>query len=109
MRRACAVIQPSLFEGWSTVIEDARMLGRPLIVSDIPVHREQIETSGTFFEPTNPLSLAHALITMDSSLEPGPDPAREAQARQELDRRYQKSIEGFLRILEIERRSSLHL
>src|SRR5207249_106255 len=37
MRRALAVIQPSFFEGWSTVVEDARSLGKRLILSDIPV------------------------------------------------------------------------
>ena len=28
MRRSLAVVQPSLFEGWSTVVEDARALGK---------------------------------------------------------------------------------
>jgi hypothetical protein len=38
-----------LFEGWSTVIEDARGFGRPLIVSDIPVDREQADSDTIFF------------------------------------------------------------
>ena len=38
MRSAEAVVQPSLYEGWSTVLEDARTLGVPVIVSDFPVH-----------------------------------------------------------------------
>ena len=34
------VIQPSLFEGWSTVVEDAKVLDKTILLSDIPVHRE---------------------------------------------------------------------
>ena len=48
MRHCCAVIQPSLFEGWSTVVEDARAIGRPIIASDIPVHREQLGDQRAF-------------------------------------------------------------
>ena len=53
MQHAKAVIQPSLFEGWSTVIEDAKSLGNVVIASDIPVHREQLATNGLFFDPHN--------------------------------------------------------
>lgn len=42
MRRAVAVLQPSRFEGWSTVIEDAKTLGKCVVASDLPVHREQL-------------------------------------------------------------------
>ena len=45
VRTATAVLQPSLFEGWSSVVEDARAYGRPIALSDIPVHREQIHPS----------------------------------------------------------------
>ena len=51
MQNAKAVIQPSLFEGWSTVIEDAKSLGKAVIASDIPVHREQLMSEGLFFDP----------------------------------------------------------
>jgi glycosyltransferase involved in cell wall biosynthesis len=38
-----AVIQPSSYEGWSTTIEEAFTLGAPVIASDIPSNREQLE------------------------------------------------------------------
>lgn len=39
----CAVVlNPSCFEGWSTGVEEAKALGKPLLVSDIAVHREQV-------------------------------------------------------------------
>ncbi|MCG2613978.1 glycosyltransferase [Terrimonas sp. NA20] len=44
MKRSVAVIQPSLFEGWSTVIEDAKSLNVKIIASDLEVHREQLQT-----------------------------------------------------------------
>ena len=42
LAHAVAVINPSRFEGWSSSVEEAKALGKPLIVSDIPVHREQV-------------------------------------------------------------------
>ena len=54
MRKAMAVIQPSLFEGWSTVVEDARALGKPMILSDFPVQIEQDPPSSDYFERNNP-------------------------------------------------------
>lgn len=49
IRASEAVCQPSQFEGWSTVIEDARALGKPLIASDFPVHLEQDIPGSHFF------------------------------------------------------------
>jgi glycosyltransferase involved in cell wall biosynthesis len=51
IKYARAVIQPSLFEGWNTTIEDAKFLGKEVIASDIGVHREQLGAKGYFFNP----------------------------------------------------------
>lgn len=48
---AHAVVQPSLFEGWSSIVEDCRAFGKTLILSDIPVHREQNPPDAIFFNP----------------------------------------------------------
>ncbi|MEQ8521307.1 MAG: glycosyltransferase [Vicingaceae bacterium] len=48
MKYAKAVVQPSLFEGWSTVVEDAKALNKEIILSDIPVHREQLSDDELF-------------------------------------------------------------
>lgn len=61
MRTSVAVINPSLMEGWSTTVEEAKSLGVPLILSDIPVHREQASTIADFFDAQSPESLAQAL------------------------------------------------
>jgi glycosyltransferase involved in cell wall biosynthesis len=80
MRAAALIIQPSFFEGWSTSIEDSKALGRPLVCSDIPVHREQIPDALGFFDPTNPGMLAELLAQIYPDLPPGPDIQREEAA-----------------------------
>jgi tetratricopeptide (TPR) repeat protein len=102
MRHCCAVIQPSLFEGWSTVVEDARALGRPIIASDIPVHREQLGENATYFAPRDAKSLASAVIAVDSTLRPGPAPELEAAALRDLKQRTETSAQEFLAILKRE-------
>jgi len=61
MKHSQAVVQPSLFEGWSTVVEDVKAMNQSLILSDIPVHREQISRNVDFFEPENAAQLAEIL------------------------------------------------
>lgn len=56
-----AMIQPSLFEGWNTGIEDAKTLQHPVMASDIPVHREQLGEQARYFDPHNPEDLAKQL------------------------------------------------
>ncbi len=65
MLNSVAVINPSLFEGWSTTVEEAKALGVPLILSDLDVHREQCEHGeATFFEPLVPSALADRMRSM---------------------------------------------
>ena len=53
MQHSLAVIQPSLFEGWSSVIEDAKALGCNIIASNIDVHYEQLGNEATYFDKNN--------------------------------------------------------
>lgn len=62
MQGARAVIQPSLFEGWSTVCEDAMSLGVPLVLSDLKVNKEQVGDNGIFFNPNQHLELSNILL-----------------------------------------------
>lgn len=62
IENAAAVIQPSLFEGWSTVVEDAKALNKPIIASNLAVHKEQMGAKGIYFEPTDALALAEAIL-----------------------------------------------
>ncbi|MEO5669711.1 MAG: glycosyltransferase, partial [Ramlibacter sp.] len=58
MEHTVSIIQPSRFEGWSTVIEDAKALNQHVIASDLDVHREQMSTNCDFFEPSDHARLA---------------------------------------------------
>jgi len=80
--RCCvAMVQPSLFEGWSTVLEDARCLGVRMIASDLNVHKEQNLPDALYFERRNPAALAYLLFQHFASLPPGPNVAREQMAQ----------------------------
>jgi glycosyltransferase involved in cell wall biosynthesis len=61
MKNAEAVIQPSRFEGWSTVIEDAKAMNQLVIASNINVHIEQLNGNGILFNPDDSLELAGVL------------------------------------------------
>ena len=99
MRRCIAVIQPSLFEGWSTVVEDARTLGKPILVSDFPVHLEQTPPYAHFFERRNAEELAELMSKSFSSLKPGPHTQVENLARQENQERVIAYGRKFLKIV----------
>ena len=57
MHYSIGVINPSFFEGWSTTVEEAKSRGKTIILSDIPVHREQAPEYGLFFNPNDPAGL----------------------------------------------------
>jgi len=80
LRCATVVVQPSRFEGWNTTVEDALALGRPLLCSDLDVHREQARGEVGFFGCDRPDQLADLLTERWESCSPGPDPVREAAA-----------------------------
>jgi glycosyltransferase involved in cell wall biosynthesis len=61
MKNAIAIVQPSLFEGWSTVVEDAKALNKFIILSNLDVHHEQINRNVEFFDPRNEFQLAELL------------------------------------------------
>jgi len=57
-RMAIALLQPSVNEGWSTSVEEAKALGKNLLMSDIPVHLEQHPNNPYVFESMNADGLA---------------------------------------------------
>ena len=63
MAHAAAVLNPSRFEGWSTTVEEAKALGKTLLVSDIAVHREQVGgVAGASTFPTDDASALSVLL-----------------------------------------------
>ncbi len=59
-----ALLNPSLFEGWSTTVEEARALQVPMVLSDLAVHHEQASGIARFFERSSASSLADALLAV---------------------------------------------
>lgn len=70
VKNADAVIQPSLFEGWSTVVEDAKALNKYVLASDLAVHREQLPHNASFFEINNSKLLADLLSAKQFTVDP---------------------------------------
>lgn len=58
MKNSLAVINPSRFEGWSSSVEEAKSMGKTIILSDIDVHIEQNPPDGRYFNPDNALELS---------------------------------------------------
>ncbi|MEQ1861188.1 MAG: glycosyltransferase family 1 protein [Chthoniobacteraceae bacterium] len=98
LRRCVAVIQPSLFEGWSTVVEDARALGRPVLLSDIPVHREQAPPGARYFSAESAEALAELLADAWADWPAGPGLAAEQAARAAAEARLVEVGRRFLEI-----------
>lgn len=61
MNNAEFLIQPSLFEGWSTVVEDGKALNMQMILSDIAVHQEQMNGNCILFKKDDSEDLAKAI------------------------------------------------
>jgi glycosyltransferase involved in cell wall biosynthesis len=80
MQSCAALINPSLFEGWSTSVEEAKTLGVPMILSDLAVHREQVDHGARFFNPRSAVELKHLMGTAELILEERGDIERVAVA-----------------------------
>lgn len=99
IRQSIAVINPSLFEGWSTTVEEAKALGKPALVSDIPVHREQNPPGGIYFDPQDPGDIAEKMWSRWTDLDAGPNMDTERKAFDEMQKRTVAFREGFINIL----------
>jgi len=64
LRGSVGLLQPSFFEGWHTGVEEARMLGKTIILSDIEVHKEQDPPNSLFFDPHIAETLAEQILTV---------------------------------------------
>jgi glycosyltransferase involved in cell wall biosynthesis len=64
------IINPSYFEGWSSTVEEAKTVGKRILLSNIPVHLEQAPQYGIYFDPNNAIELADKMekIIQDSSV-----------------------------------------
>lgn len=82
IRQCLCLINPSLFEGWGMTVDEARSVGKQILLSDIPAHREQNPPKALFFNPHDCDDLAEKLGWIWTEGKPGPDLDLEAEARQ---------------------------
>lgn len=88
MRGAVALINPSRFEGWSTTVEEAKSLDKRILLSDIPVHREQAPARGSYFAPDDAEALADGIAAVLAERHAEDVPGANAEhGRADLDER----------------------
>ena len=71
MLGSVAVLNPSLYEGWSTTVEEARVFSVPLLLSDLPVNQEQAAGIAHFFDRSSEHSLASLMLEIWSQCASG--------------------------------------
>ena len=64
MKNSYAIVQPSLFEGWSTVVEDAKCLNKFIFLSNLNVHLEQKPKNVAYFNPRDENDLVNKLLSV---------------------------------------------
>ena len=99
LRASTALLNPSLFEGWSTTVEEARALGTPMILSDLNVHREQMGNKAIYFDRYS----AQSLVDVLQKLRPIDEAQREVmtlEARIDSRQRMKQFGEDFVSLAE---------
>lgn len=95
MRHCVALINPSRFEGWSSSVEEIKSIGKSIILSDLPVHREQNPPSAQYFDPEDSNHLAELMLDAWNTLKSEPDKELEKKAAKELPNRIKEFGEQF--------------
>lgn len=99
MIHSLAIVQPSLFEGWSTIVEESKCLDKRIILSDIPVHLEQDPPKGRFFNKDSPEDLSMALADYWILIENNFDSKKRYNLKQENQVRAREFASSFLKIV----------
>jgi glycosyltransferase involved in cell wall biosynthesis len=84
MRHCLAMINPSRFEGWSSTVEEAKSIGKQVVLSNIEVHLEQAPPDARFFAPDDVGALAAILAELWHAGPEGDAQSREDAARAAL-------------------------
>ena len=90
MRHCVSIINPSLFEGWSSTVEEAKSIGKNMILSNLNVHKEQNPSNSVYFDPHDEKDLAEKLWKKWEESAGGPDFELEEIARKNIEARTKK-------------------
>lgn len=99
MKSSVAVLNPSRFEGWSSSVEEAKSMGKPVILSSIEVHAEQKPPNARYFDCDDAVELSKILA--EAWIAPGNASQDEAE-RDARDAVRERTIEfgtAYVRIL----------
>jgi glycosyltransferase involved in cell wall biosynthesis len=99
MRQAVCVLNPSLFEGFGLTVSEAQSVGKKVLLSDIPAHREQNPPQAIFFDPRNCEDFTEKLNKVWLEVRPGPDIELEKEARNNLPKRVHDSAESLMSVV----------
>jgi glycosyltransferase involved in cell wall biosynthesis len=89
MKRAALLVSPSLFEGSPNVVLEAMACGVPLVVSDIPQHRELLDESSALL--VSPHSVEALATAIEAVLQDPAAAAARARVAREKTGRYSLS------------------
>jgi glycosyltransferase involved in cell wall biosynthesis len=81
MRQSICIINPTRFEGMGLSAAEARSIGKNVLLSDLPVLRNQSIPNASYFNPEDPQQLADKMYAIWQSAPIGPDLELEASAR----------------------------
>lgn len=95
-----ALINPSLFEGWNTMVEEGKSLGKKMILSDLEVHKEQNPKRGVFFNRYDAKSLANAMVQVWLN-EENDEKKFLIEAVEDAKKRMREEVVQYRKILEI--------
>ncbi len=95
MRQSVCVLNPSRFEGWGITVDEARSIGKRVVLSDIAAHHEQNPPHASYFDPNNAEELAQKLATIWKETPAGPNTALEKEAREAQPGRVRAYAEKF--------------
>jgi glycosyltransferase involved in cell wall biosynthesis len=98
-RHTIAFINPSRFEGWSTSVEEAKSMGKQIILSDIAVHQEQSPQRSFFFPEEDSEALAAAMEAAYNEFDDLHDATMQERARAQFHERQREFGDAFLRII----------
>lgn len=96
IRASKAVINPSLFEGWSTSVEECKSVGKGMILSDLPVHKEQNPAGSVFFDRYDAQDLADKIEFVWNNKISGPDLDLENAAKSSIGGRMKEFGHAFI-------------
>lgn len=95
IRQSAFVINASRFEGWSTTVEEVKSIGKRIVLSDIPVHREQDPPQATYFNADDGKKLSELIVQYWNSSQAGPDVEMEEAARSKMEQRLELFAQTF--------------